>query len=100
IAGPGVNLDNLAAQLIVLLQNQPGEVGRVLQLGNDGPLDGNVKALKHAGDQVVGEGPFLRGVAQEHADDHAHVVLDLNDEDLLLVPDEDRAAPGRGEDAA
>src|SRR5436190_8274059 len=44
--------------------------------------------------------PFLRRVAQEHADDCPHVVLYLDDEDLLVVADEDGATAVGGEDSA
>ena len=37
VAWTGVDLHYLAAQLIVLLEDQPGEVGRVFQLRDDDP---------------------------------------------------------------
>ena len=50
--------------------------------------------------EIVGQGAFLGGVAHEHADDHAHVVLDLDNEDFLVIADEDRATTVRRQNAA
>src|ERR1043166_8641037 len=97
IARARIDLDNFAAQFILLLENEPGEIGGVLQLGDDGALDGDIEAVEHVRNQIVSEGPLFGGVAQEHADDGAHVVLDLNDEDLLLVSDEDGTTAVGGE---
>jgi hypothetical protein len=92
IAGAGVNFDDLAPQLILLLQNQAGEVGRVFQLRDDDPLDGHVQPLENIVDQIVRERAFLDGPLEKHADDRAHAMFDLNDKDLAGIADEDGAA--------
>ena len=48
--------------------------------------------------EIMGEWAFLGRVAQEHADDGSHVVLDLDHEDLLVVADEDSAPAVGGQD--
>ena len=55
-----------------------------------------LKMLSH---EIVGQRAFLGRIAQEHADDRPHVVLDLDDEDLLVVADEDGAPAIGGQDA-
>src|SRR6266496_3159443 len=97
IARARIDLDNFAAQFILLLEDEPGEIGGVLQLRNDRALDGDVEPVEHVSNQIVSEGPLLGCVAQEHANDGSHVVLDLDDEDLLLVPYEDGTTTVGGE---
>src|SRR3954468_11104380 len=46
------------------------------------------------------EGPFLRRVPQEHADNVPHRVLDLDDEHFLFIADKNGASAVRGEDSA
>src|ERR1043166_6380462 len=100
ITWTGIDLDELAAKFILLLENQAGEISRVLQLGNDRAFHGDVEALEHAVHQVMREWTFLRRIAQKHADNVPHGVLDLNHENFLVVPDENGATAVRGEDSA
>jgi len=88
------------SQFVLLLQNQPGEIRRVLQLRDDGALDRDVESLEDARHEIVGQGPFLWGVAQEQTDDLSHLRLDLDDEDLLVVAHEDGAPAVGGQNAA
>ena len=99
IAGAGVDFDDLAGEFVLLLQDQPGKVGRVLQLGNDDALDGDAEALEDALHEVVGERALLGSLAQEHPDDGAHVRLDVDDEDLLVIAHEEGAPAVGGQDA-
>ena len=93
-------LGDLAPELMLLLQNQAGVVRRVFQLSDDHSLDRDVEPGKNTGDQIVSQGPLLGRLAQEHADDLTHVVLDLNDEDFLVVADKNRAAAIGGQNSA
>src|SRR5262245_39166113 len=72
--GPRVDLDQLATQFILLLENEPGEVSRILQLRDDGTLNRDVEAFENGGDEVMSQRPFLRRVVQEHPDDLALLV--------------------------
>ena len=100
IAGARVDLNNLPAELVFLLENEPGKERRVLDLGDDGALDADVEPLENAGNEVVSEGAFLGRVAEEHPDHGSHVGLDLDDEDFLVIADEDGASAVRRQDAA
>ena len=100
IAGTGIDFHELASKLVLLLKNQPREVSRVPEFGNDGALHRDVEALEHAVHQVVRERPFLRGIPQKHADNRAHVVLNLDHENLFIVSHEDGAAAIRRENSA
>ena len=60
-----VNLDNLPRQLVLLLQDEPGEVGGVFQIGDDDAFDVDAEALEDAIDEVVGERTFL-GVSRRN----------------------------------
>ena len=92
IARARVDLDDFARDFILLLQNQPREVGGILQVRDDDAFNVDAKALENAVDEVVGERTFLGRLAQKHADDRAHLRLDIDDKNLLIVADEQRAA--------
>src|SRR5688572_7553685 len=51
ITGTRIDLDNFSSELILLLEDEAREVCRILQFGDDRPLDGDIKALEHAVDQ-------------------------------------------------
>src|SRR5438045_2617986 len=53
IARPGVNFHKFPRDFIVLLQDEPGEIGGVLQFGDDDALDVDAEALKNPVDEVV-----------------------------------------------
>src|SRR5665213_3598502 len=59
IAGSRVHLDNFPREFILLLQNQPREVGGIFQIRDDDALDVDAEALKNAVDEVVRERSFL-----------------------------------------
>ena len=100
IAGARVELHDFPGQLVLLLQNQPREVGGIFQVRDDHAFDGDAETLKHPVDEVVGERAFLRGLAQEHADDRAHLRLDVDDKNLLVVADKQRTTAVGREDSA
>jgi len=81
-------------------QNFAGEIGRVLQVRDDHALDVDAEALKNPVDEIVCEWAFLRRVAQKHADDRAHLRFNVDDENLVVVADEQRAAAVGRQDAA
>jgi len=91
IARAGIDFHNLAGEFVLLLQNQAGEVGGVFQLGDDHAFDGDSESFKNALNEIVRERAFLRSVTEEHADDGAHLGLDIDDEDFFVVPDEEGA---------
>ncbi|SPE54669.1 hypothetical protein SBV1_1910014 [Verrucomicrobia bacterium] len=99
IAGAGINFDDLAGQLVLLLEDQPGEVGGVLEFGDNDALDGNAEAFENALHEIVREGPFFGCVVQKHTDDGAHVRLDVDDKNLLLITDKKGTAAVGGEDS-
>lgn len=88
IAGAGVDFNNLSGEFVLLLQNQTGKIGRVLKFCDDHSFDGDTKPFENALNEIVRERSFLGGVAQEHSDDRAHVRLDVNDEDFIIVANE------------
>lgn len=102
VAGARIHLDNFPGRLqfILLLQDQPGEVSGVFQVSDDNPFDVDAEALKNAVDQIVGEGPFLRRLPQEHPDDGAHLGFDVDDKDFLVIADKQRATAGGGKYSA
>src|SRR5207302_2269645 len=98
-AGPGINFHDLTRQFILLLQDQPREIGRVAQLCDHHALDVNAETFEDTLDQIVGEGPLLGSIAQEHADDCSHVRFDIDHEDFFIVPDEQGAPAIGGENS-
>src|SRR5687768_11289256 len=100
IARAGVNFNQLARDFILLGENQPREVSRVLEFGDDHAIHGNVEALENALDQVVRERAFLGLVPQEHADHCPHLRLDVDDEHLFVIANKQCAAAVGGKDAA
>lgn len=100
IAGACVDLDDFSAQFILLLQDEPCEIGGVFEFGNDDAFDGDVEAFENVRDEIVGEGPFLGGISEEHTDDGAHVVFDLDNEDFIVITDEDGTPAIGGENSA
>ena len=48
--------------------------------------------------QIVGERTFFRDVAHEHRDRAADGLIDINDENFVVVPEENRAAAARRQD--
>ncbi len=52
IAGASINFDNLASQFVLLLQDQPCEIGRVFEFGNNDAFDGDAEAFEDALDEV------------------------------------------------
>ena len=49
IAGARVNLHDFPGDFVLLLQNQPREVGGIFQIGDDDALDGDAEALEKCG---------------------------------------------------
>ena len=98
--GPRVQLDDFPGDLVLLLQNQPREVGGIFQIGDDDALDVDAEALENPVDEVVRERAFLRRLAQKHADDRAHLRLDVDDENLFVVAHKQRATAVGGKDSA
>src|ERR1017187_2776954 len=91
IAGACVHLDNFPRQFVLLLQDEPREVGGILQIRDDNALDIDAEALKNPVDEVVGEGTLLGRLAQKHADNGAHLRLDVDDENFFIVAHKQRA---------
>src|SRR6185503_5372152 len=100
ITGASIDFDELASEFILLLENQPGKVSRVFQLGDDGAFDVDVETFENTRHEIVRERSFFRRVTQKHSDDGAHVVLDLDDEHFLLIADKNGAAAVRRQDPA
>src|SRR5207249_10602693 len=65
ITGAGIDFDDFAGELVLLLQDQAGEIGGVFQFGDHDPLDGDVETLEDALDEVMSERPFFWRVAQK-----------------------------------
>ena len=100
VAGTRVQLDDFPRHLVLLLQNQPRKIGGIFQVGDDHALDADAEALENPVDEVVRERAFLRRLTQEHADDRAHLRLDVDDENLLVIADKQRATAVGGKDSA
>jgi hypothetical protein len=88
IAGAGINFNNLSGELILLLQNQSGEISRVLQLRNYDSLDSNAEAFENTLNEIVRQRPFFGRIAQKHSDDRAHVRLDVDDKHFVIIANE------------
>ena len=99
VGGAGIDFDELAAEFVFLLENEAGEVGVVLEVVDDGALDGDVEAFADAVDEVMGQRTFLGGVAEEHADDGAHVRFDVYNEYLVVVAYEQGAPAVSGKNS-
>ena len=83
----------------MLLQNQPREVGGILQIRDDDAFDVDAEALEYPVDEVVGERTLLRRLAQKHADDCAHLRFDVDDKDLFIIADKQCAPAVGGENS-
>ena len=88
IAGTRINFNNLSGQFVLLLQNQPREISRVLQLCNYNSFNGNTEAFEDALNEIVSQRPLFGSVAQEHSDDRAHVRFDVDDKHFVIIANE------------
>src|SRR5690349_6691438 len=50
--------------------------------------------------EIVGQRPLLGNVAHKHGDGAANGLIDINDEDLVIVANKNRAAAARRQDGA
>ena len=100
IAGAGVEFYDFPRQFVLLLQNQPREIGGIFQVCDDDAFDRDAEALKDAVDEVVREWTFFWFVAEKHSDDRAHLRFDVDDENFFVIADEQRATAVGGENTA
>ena len=91
ITGPGVELDDFPRHFVLLLQNQPRKIGRIFQIRDDDAFHGNPKTLEHPIDEVVGEWTFLGFLTEEHLNDRADLWFDVDDKNLFVVANKQRA---------
>src|SRR5437879_90926 len=63
IAGTGIDFDNFTGEFVLLLEDEAGKISGVLQLSNYDPLDGDAETFEDTLNEIVGQGPFFRGVA-------------------------------------
>ena len=92
IARARVEFDEFAAEFVLLLENDAGKVGGVLQVGDDDALHGDAEALEDVLDEFVRERAFGALILEIHGDDLAHVGIHADHEDFVLVADENGAA--------
>jgi len=85
IAGARVDFDNFACYFVLLLEDEASEVGGVFQFGDDDAFDADAETFKNALNEIMSERPLFGRVAEEHADNHAHVWFDVDDEDFFVV---------------
>src|ERR1700722_596962 len=100
VAWTRVHFHNLSRQLVLLLQNQPREVGGIFQIRDDDALDVDAEALKNAVDEVMRERAFLWRVTQKIADDLSHLRLDIDDKNFFVIANEQRATAVGGKNSA
>lgn len=93
VARPGIQLDDLLLlEFILCGQNQPAEIGAVLEVIDDNSLH----LCPHSGEdmrqEIVRERTLLVGAAQKHSDGRTDSLIHINHKNLLLVPKENRTA--------
>ena len=101
VAGASIELDDLAGvELVFCADDETREVGFAFQIVDDDPLHFRADGGEEVAHQIVGEWSFLGRLVHEHRDRRAHALVDVNHEDLLLVPDKDCAAVVIGKNGA
>ena len=91
IARAGVQLDNFFAQLVFHSEENTREEGALVDVVDDNVLQRCAEAGENVGDEIVGEGAFFFDAVERHLDGIAHGVVHVDDEGLLVVPEEDGA---------
>ena len=92
IARPRIQFDDLLLlQLVFGPNDRPRVVGCVFQVIDDHTLDFRAKGRHQVRHQIVGKGPFLGDIAHEHGNRAADCLIDIDDENLVVVPNENRA---------
>ena len=90
IARARVEFDEFAAEFVLLLENDAGEIGGVLQVRDDDALDGDAEAFEDVLDEFVGEGTFGALILEIHGDDlasHAVGKNGLHSKEVYLIHD-------------
>lgn len=101
VAWAGVEFDDFfVVEFILCPEDEAGVVDSILKVVDDDPFDGDAEGEEEVADEVVSLRPFLWGMAHEHCDGGSDVLVDVNDENLVVVPDEDGASAAGGEDGA
>ena len=101
VAWAAVEFNDLAGvQFVFGADDEAGEVGFAFEVVDDDALHFCPHSSEEMTHEIVGEGAFLWGLVHEHRNGGADAFVDVNDEDLLLVPDKDCATVIVGKDGA
>ena len=97
--GRAIELDDfLLLQFVFRANDHARIVGRVFQIVDDDPLDVRAERRHQMAHQIVRQRPFLDRAAHEHRDRAADALVDIDDENFVVVPEENRAAAARRQD--
>src|ERR1700677_1294006 len=100
VAGTGINLNHLRMDLVLGLQDNPGEVSVAAQRVNDHALHMDIEGRENVTDELVGQGTLVVLPAHGHRQGATHAGLHMDDKALFLVPNENgEGVLIRGEDA-
>jgi hypothetical protein len=70
-------------------------VGRIFQVVDNDALYLGAERGHEMAHQIMGEGTLFRNVAHKHGDCAAHRLVDVDDEDLVVVPEKNSAPAAR-----
>src|SRR6476660_5459108 len=94
IARSSIQLDDLfLLQLVFDLNDDARVVSGVLQIVNDYALDFRAESREQMCHHIMSERTLFGDVTHEHCDSAADGLIDVDDENLLIVAEENRAPP-------
>lgn len=85
IARAGIDLNNLATQLVLHAEDYAGKESAVLLIVHDDMLDLRSEAKEHALDEIVGQRPRLANSVESHRNSIAYRRVDVDDKRLVIV---------------
>jgi hypothetical protein len=99
VAGAGVELEKLAAELVLHVQDDAGEIGAVVDVVDDDALEADFETHQEVADEVVGKGALLLDSVDRHRNGAADAGVHIDDEALVIVAQEHGTTVGRGHEA-
>ena len=88
IAWAGIDFDDFGGHFILHLQENAGEEGAFLDVVDDDARELGFQTEEHARHEVMGERAFLFNPVEGHGDGITYTVVDVNNEGLVVVPEE------------
>src|SRR5258708_39141124 len=94
IARPRIDLDDLLLfQLVLCAEDKSRKIGSALEIVDDYPFDLRSEGSQDVREQIMGERSLLLRALLEHRDRHPNALLNVNHENLVLMPRKTAQAP-------